>query len=103
MAENSLENARNLVLVLDQFGMGSLGLKPDDFLDPDQVIQIGYPPERIDILTSVSGIEFADCYPLRAKISLDGVEVNFIDLANLRKNKKASGRIQDLADLENLE
>jgi hypothetical protein len=101
--ECSQENAPALVKALEHFGMGSLGLSVNDFLVPDQVVQLGYPPNRIDILIGVSGIEFADCYPHRVKVTLDGVEVNFIDLENLKKNKKASGRLQDLADLENLE
>ena len=101
--ECSPDNAPALLKALGQFGMGSLGLTVDDFLVPDQVVQIGYPPNRIDILMGISGVEFGDCYPRRVKVMLDGVEVNFIDLENLRKNKKASGRLQDLADLENLE
>ncbi len=97
------KNARALVKALQQFGMGSLGLTEEDFLVPDQVVQLGDPPNRIDILVTVSGIEFADCYPQRITTTLEGVEVNFIDLENFKKNKKASGRMQDLADLENLE
>jgi hypothetical protein len=100
--ESNPENAQALVLALTQFGMASLGLTETDFLDPEQVVQIGYPPNRIDILSTVSGLEFTSCYAQRVKTILDGVEVNFIDLENLRKNKKASGRLQDLADLENL-
>lgn len=100
--ESSPENARALVLALTQFGLASLGLTESDFLDPEQVVQIGYPPNRIDILSTVSGLEFTGCYAQRVETMLDGVEVNFIDLENLRKNKKASGRLQDLADLENL-
>ena len=101
--ENNRENALAIIQALAQFGMGSLGLMPEDFLVPEQVIQLGFPPNRIDILVTVSGITFKDCYGQRLKVSLDGVEVNFIDLENLKKNKKASGRLQDLADLENLE
>ena len=101
--ECSTENAPALLQALEQFGFGSLGLTADDFLVPDQVVQLGYPPHRIDILVGISGVEFADCYPQRVEVELDGVEVNFIDLENLKKNKKASGRLQDLADLENLE
>jgi hypothetical protein len=101
--ECSPDNALALLKALGQFGMGSLGLTVDDFLVPDQVVELGYPSNRIDILMGISGIEFGDCYPQRVKVVLDGVEVNFIDLENLRKNKKASGRLQDLADLENLE
>jgi hypothetical protein len=65
-------------------------------------VQLGYPPSRIDILMAISGIEFSDCYAKSVNILLDGVEVKFIDLESLKKNKKASGRMQDLADLENL-
>jgi hypothetical protein len=101
--ERNRENAQALLHALAQFGMGSLGLTEDDFLEPDQVVQLGYPPNRIDILSSVSGVNFVDCYPQHVTTSLEGVEVNFIDLENLKKNKKASGRMQDLADLENLE
>jgi hypothetical protein len=101
--ERSHENAQALLKALAQFGMGSLGLREEDFLEPDQVVQLGNPPNRIDILLAVSGIDSADCYPQVVKILLDGVETNFIDLENLKKNKKASGRMQDLADLENLE
>jgi len=67
------------------------------------MLQLGYPPGRIDILTTLPGVEFSDCYPARATVKVDGVSVNFIDLENLKKNKKATGRHQDLADLENLE
>ena len=101
--ECSRKNAQAIVEALIQFGMGSLGLTSEDFLVPDQVVQLGYPPNRIDILVSVSGVEFASCYEKRVTISLDGVAAIFIDLENLKKNKKASGRMQDLADLENLE
>ena len=71
-------------------------------MTPDQIIQLGYPPNRIDLLTTIDGVIFADCYPSRLEIIVDDITVNFIDLNNLRKNKKASGRFQDLADLENL-
>ena len=71
---------------------------------PDgQIIQLGYPPNRIDLLTTLSGVEFDRCFPSRLMVEMDGVPVNFIDLDNLKKNKRASGRLQDLADLENLE
>jgi hypothetical protein len=95
--ECSRENAQALIRALEQFGMGSLGLSEEDFLIPDQVVQLGYPPNRIDILASISGVEFSECYVRRVEITLDGMNVNFIDLERLRQNKKASGRIQDLA------
>jgi len=101
--ECSRENAQALIRALAQFGMGSLGLSEEDFLNPDQVVQLGNPPNRIDILTSISGVEFSECYARRVEILLDGANVNFIDLEHLKQNKKASGRFQDLADLESLE
>ena len=99
----SPENSANLIAALGQFGFGSLGLKPSDFLDADQIIQLGLPPNRIDLLTSIPGVEFASCYPSRAEVLVGEVLVDFIDLDNLKRNKKAAGRHQDLADLENLE
>lgn len=101
--EMSPENAARMVKALEQFGFGSLGLKMDDFTTPDQIIQLGYPPSRIDILTTPAGVEFASCYEARVQVVIDDVTVQFIDLDNLKKNKKATGRHQDLADLENLE
>jgi hypothetical protein len=95
-------NAANMVKALEQFGFGSVGLKPAHFLHPDQMIQLGNPPNRIDLLTAISGVEFSECYSTRVVADADGVPVNLIDLENLRRNKQASGRLQDLADLENL-
>ncbi|MCB9076805.1 MAG: hypothetical protein H6631_04385 [Anaerolineaceae bacterium] len=100
--ELSQGNAANILKALTQFGFGSLGLTADDFLEPDQIIQLGYPPSRIDIVTTVEGVDFESCYSSRVVTTIDNVPMNFIDLENLKKNKKASGRLQDLADLENL-
>lgn len=100
--EVSPENATNLMRALDQFGFGSLGLTSADFLETDQIIQLGNPPNRIELFTALPGVDFAVCYPLRVEIELDNIRVNFIDLENLKKNKRASGRHQDLADVENL-
>ena len=100
--EMSQENATKMVKALEQFGFASLGLKEADFLVPDQIIQLGYPPNRIDILTTLSGVDFTLCYEARKMVKMEGVDVNFIDLENLKKNKLATGRHQDLADFENL-
>ncbi len=97
------DNAENLVKALDEFGFGTLNLKPEDFLEADQIIQLGYPPSRIDLLTTPDGVDFQTCYQTRIEITVNDVIVKFIDLENLRKNKLASGRNQDLADLENLQ
>jgi predicted nucleotidyltransferase len=100
--EMSPENAARMVEALEQFGFGSLGLQAADFLTPDQVVQLGYPPNRIDIITTPPGVDFESCYASRVEVEVDEVRVNFIDLENLKESKKASGRLQDLADLENL-
>lgn len=100
--ESSLDNADRLLKALNQFGFGLVGLKIEDFLEPDQIIQLGYPPNRIDLLTSLVGVEFESCYESRIMVTIEDMLVNFIDIANLKKNKKASGRLQDLADVENL-
>jgi hypothetical protein len=101
--ELSPENANNVIQALDVFGFGSLGLKPEDFLESDQIIQLGYPPNRIDILMTLKEIKFEDCYNQRIEIQIQGIKTNFIDLENLKQNKRATGRPQDLADAENLE
>jgi len=101
--EMNQENAVRIVKALKQFGFESLGLKEDDFMVPNQILQLGYPPNRIDVHNSLEGVDFASCYASRNQVEMDGVPVNFIDRENLKKNKQASGRQQDLADLENLE
>jgi hypothetical protein len=89
--EMRAENASNLVRALGQFGFGSLGLQEADFLTPGQVIQLGQPPNRIDLLCTLSGVDFADCYESRMTVEIDGVPINFISLEDLKKNKAASG------------
>lgn len=96
------ENAVSLIAALDEFGFGALGLTKSDFLETGQIIQLGYPPNRIDILTSITGVEFAECYQSRVIVELEDILINFIDLESLIQNKRASGRYQDLADIENL-
>jgi hypothetical protein len=101
--EMSAENAAKMVKALDQFGFESLGLQSGDFLVPDQIIQLGYPPNRIDVLTTLTGVDFSKCYSSHIDIEVEGVLVKFIDLTSLKRNKRASGRHQDMADLEKLE
>lgn len=101
--EASPDNAAKVVRALEQFGFGSLGLQEFDFLTPDQIVQFGNPPSRIEIFNSLPGVDFATCYPSRVQVEVDGVLVDFIDLDNLKKNKRAVGRLQDLADLESLD
>ena len=97
------ENSIAIMQALADFGFASLELTSEDFLTPHQVIQLGYPPSRIDIITTPDGVDFEACYTDRIEIELDGMQVPFINLENLKINKRASGRLQDLADIENLE
>jgi hypothetical protein len=98
----SAENSLKLIAALIQFGFGSLGLTPEDFQAQNQIIQLGYPPNRIDLITSPDGVDFQTCYNSKMEFLIDDMMLKFIDLDNLKKNKLASGRLQDLADLENL-
>ena len=101
--ELSPDNAAGILKALEKFGFGALDLNVDDFLKSDQIIQLGYPPNRIDILTILKDLQFEDCYKLRVQVEIQGLHINFIDIVNLKKNKRATGRAQDLADVENLE
>lgn len=96
------DNVARLLQALSAFGFGSLGLVEADFLQPEAVIQLGYPPARIDLLTAIDGVRFADCYPRRVVLALAGLELPVIDLESFKANKRASGRAKDLADLESL-
>ena len=95
-------NAERIVAVLKEFGFDLPELSPELFLKEWQIIRLGVPPVRIEIATTVSGVNFAECYAERVVDVLDGVKVNLICLKHLKANKKAAGRHQDLADLENL-
>ena len=96
------ENAARAVQALADFGFASLDITADDFLVPDQIIQLGYPPNRIDLITTLPGVEFESCFDQREVVMIDDIPANFIDRENLIRNKQASGRLQDLADLEKL-
>jgi predicted nucleotidyltransferase len=96
------DNAHKMVAVLKTFGFDHTDLNAELFLRENKIIRMGVPPVRLEIITSISGVEFDECYQARVVDELDGVEVNLIDLENLKKNKKASGRSKDIADLEKL-
>jgi predicted nucleotidyltransferase len=99
----SPQNAARLVSALRTFGFDVPALEPELFLQQKQVVRLGEPPLRIEILTSISGLTFADCFPRRKKARLDGLRVNVISLQDLKRNKAASGRPKDLDDLEHLQ
>jgi len=96
------QNAEKVVAILREFGFNVPDLSTELFMKPNQIIRMGVPPVRIEIMTTISGVSFEECYPERVKDKLDGVEVNLISLRHLKINKKAFGRHKDLDDLENL-
>ena len=96
-------NAVRIIEALDDFGFGSLGLTADDFVEDDTIVQLGYPPKRIDIITSATGVDFYLCWHRRVEITIGSVTVPFMSADDLIANKKAAGRPQDLADVAALE
>ena len=86
------ENAERVIAVVKEFGFAEVSLSAEDFMRPDIVVQLGYPPNRIDLLTSISGVAFEEAWDTRAAGELDGLPVFFLGLDALLKNKQASGR-----------
>ena len=100
--ERSPQNAERLLEAIHQFGFGDVGLTNQDFLREDQVIQLGVAPNRIDIMTHISGVTFEEAWESREVGEIGGLRLPFISRGLLKRNKTASGRTQDLADLEHL-
>jgi hypothetical protein len=97
------ENAVKLVDLLNQFGFADTGFKESDFTESEQLIQLGRPPNRIDLLTSISGVPSDEAFATRIPAELDGIPVFVLSKNALIRNKRAVGRPQDLADLDTLE
>jgi hypothetical protein len=95
-------NAQRAVQALREFGFDVPELSPELFLLPDKVIRMGVPPVRIEVLTTISGVSFDECFRQRTIAEIDGIPVNLISLEHLKINKRASGRLKDLADLDYL-
>jgi len=96
------ENARILVDLLNQFGFAQSGFKESDFLEPEQMIQLGRAPNRIDLLSSISGVTTDEAFGTKVSAMLDGIPVFVLGKDALIRNKRALGRPQDLADLDTL-
>ncbi|MEW6262507.1 MAG: hypothetical protein AB1641_05460 [Thermodesulfobacteriota bacterium] len=96
------ENAERIMAALKDFGFDLPELTADLFLKENQIVRLGVPPLRIEIATTISGVSFEECFRERTMDTIEGVEVNLINLKHLKINKKASGRHKDLNDLENL-
>lgn len=88
--------------LLREFGFTAAELSPQLFLEKDRIIRMGIPPFRIEVLTGTSGVNFDECYAARIVGDVDDVDVNIISLPHLKANKKASGRLKDLADVQHL-
>jgi len=98
----SPENAKRILTTVNEFGFSSFKLTESDFTKEGNVIQLGYPPLRIDLLTSIDGVTFQECFDNRKEVEMEGVIVNFIGYWDLLKNKKESGRPKDIDDIEHL-
>jgi hypothetical protein len=99
----SPDNARRVMQALTAFGAPMADIAESDFTRPGVTYQIGLPPRRIDILTDLTGLTFAGAWPGRVRGVFGSVDVNFIGLADFIHNKRRTGRLKDLADIEGLE
>lgn len=93
-------NARKVLSVLKDFGFGDLNVKISDLTNPDMVIQLGYAPLRIDIITDLSGLNFSEAYARKVKGNYLGIDTYFISIEELIKNKEIAGRDKDLLDIK---
>jgi hypothetical protein len=96
------ENAQRVITALDQFGFGGLGISVEDLSAENRIIQLGVEPNRIDLMTSISGVSFEEAWQSRVQVKLDGVEVYVIGREALIRNKRASNRAKDIIDVEEL-
>lgn len=95
-------NAERIVSALINFGFAPEDVDEDIFIGPQQIVRMGNEPEKIEIITSIEGVQWEECIAHCVKCDIDGLEVPFIGLSDLRKNKAEAGRHRDLADLEEL-
>jgi len=96
------KNATAVYKALKEFGAPLSGLTENDFSQQGYFYQMGYPPMRVDIMMSIPGVKFDDAWNRSEQLTIDGIEMKFISKEDLIESKKASGRPQDLIDLENL-
>ena len=96
------ENANKILTCVNEFGFSSFGLTQADFVKEENIIQLGHPPLRIDLLTQIDGVTFDKCFKNRKEVGIEGLTVNFIGYYDLLKNKRQTGRPRDMDDLDNL-
>ena len=99
----SEDNAARVIGALVAFGFGSAGIDVSTLTTPEKIIQLGRPPNRIDLLTSITAVDFDEAWDSRVTAEIDGLTVPFVGREVLLKNKRATGRAKDLADVEELE
>ena len=95
-------NAQRILSALNDFGFGDLDIDESDLVRPDSIVQLGYAPYRVDILTTIDGVNFEQAWEGRLTVDVNGMSVPFIGRDDLIVNKRAVGRPQDLADVERL-
>jgi hypothetical protein len=103
LVRSTAKNARMLVDLLNRFGFADSGFKEADFLEAGQLIQLGRAPNRIDLLTSISGVTSDEAFTTKVSAELDRIPVFILGKDALIRNKRAVGRPQDLADIDILE
>lgn len=101
--EASQSNAQKIMDALDEFGFGKVGLSVNDFIQPEKVIQLGVPPVRVDIITTLSGVSWEEAYGSREQGQYGEVPVFYINKKLFLSNKRAIGRKKDEADIESLQ
>lgn len=94
------ENSGRVYQALVRFGAPTKDISAGTFMETQTVYQIGLPPSRIDIMTSLTGVDFQTCWQHKMRVSLDGLEINVLSRDDLLKNKLDTGRPKDLADAE---
>ncbi|HXW07572.1 MAG TPA: hypothetical protein VD833_20220 [Vicinamibacterales bacterium] len=100
--EPSAANAERLLLALADFGFGNVGLTVEDFATPGKIVQLGVAPNRVDLMTVIDGVTFAEAWAGRVAGHFGSQPVFFLGLAEFLRNKRAAGRLQDLADIDGL-
>ncbi len=101
-AQPDKKNAEKIMNALNDFGFVNIDISEEDFSHPDKVVQLGVPPVRIDIITSLSGVDWQTAEQHRVKGEYGNIHVFFIGREDFIRNKKATGRYKDLADIEAL-
>jgi len=97
------DNAERLLKTIHDFGLDVLGLKKEDFINPDNIIQLGHEPNRIDLILQLEGVDFNECFARRQDVTFEDLPMAFIGFDDLIKNKRSTGRLKDKVDAQTLE